>query len=88
MPLEELLRVLRRRPFHPFRVYITDGSSYEVRHPELCMPGARAVIIGLPSSAYPEPVYDRIVDIDLLHITRLEPLPPTTGGNGEGGPVA
>jgi hypothetical protein len=88
MPLEDLLRALRQRPFQPFRVYITDGAIYEVRHPDLCMAGTRSVLIGIPGATYIEPVYDRFVNIDLLHITRLEPLPPPTGGNGQTGPVA
>jgi len=88
MSLEDLLRALRRCPFQPFRVSVTDGSSYEVRHPELCMAGARSVIIGFPSSTYPDQVYERFVEIDLQQMTRLEPLPPSNGGNGQSGPAA
>ncbi|HJT77434.1 MAG TPA: hypothetical protein VJ739_09560 [Gemmataceae bacterium] len=74
MPLQDLLEFIRRRPFRPFRVYVTDGSAYEVRHPELCMPGARSVVVGLQAPGMPEPVYERAVHIDLIHITRLEPI--------------
>jgi hypothetical protein len=74
VPLQELLDMLRRRPFAPFRVHLTDGSSYEVRHPDLVMPGARSVAIGLPGGTLPEGVYERIVILALIHITRLEPL--------------
>jgi hypothetical protein len=74
MPLEQLLEWVRRRPFVPFRVYVSDGSSYEVRHPELLMPGARAVVIGIPGPTAPEGVFERTAMVALLHITRIEPL--------------
>jgi hypothetical protein len=86
MPLQDLLQMLRRQPFQPFRVHVTDGSSYDVRHPELCMAGARSVLIGLPAAGSAEPVYDRYVNIDLVHITRLEPVQPATqSGDGQAG---
>ena len=31
---------LRKQPFQPFRIYMTDGSQFEIRHPEL-MPQTR-----------------------------------------------
>jgi hypothetical protein len=74
MPLEQLLEWVRRRPFVPFRVHITDGSSYEVRHPDLIMPGARSVVIGIPGPALPEGVYEHTALVALIHITRIEPL--------------
>lgn len=87
MPLEEILALLRVRPFIPFRIYLLDGSTYVVRHPELCMPGARSVIIGQnkdPALPYYEP--GRYVTASLLAISRLEPLPElATSGNGQTG---
>jgi hypothetical protein len=74
MPLQELLNTLRRRPFVPFRIHLTDGSSYEVRHPDLVMPGARSVAVGLRGGTLPEGVYESIVILALVHITRLEPI--------------
>ena len=74
MPLQELLNARRRRPFAPFRIHLMDGSSYEVRHPDLVMPGARSVAVGLPGGTLPEGVYERIIILALVHITRLEPI--------------
>jgi len=34
MPLEEILALLRTRPFVPFRIHLLDGTTYDVRHPE------------------------------------------------------
>jgi hypothetical protein len=63
-------------------MFISDGAAYDVRHPELCVPGRRTVFVGLTESA--EPVYDRFAIVDLIHITRLEPLEAATGlGNSQ-----
>ncbi len=87
MPLEEILTLLRARPFVPFRVHLLDGTTYEVHHPELLMPGARSVIIGQnadPQLPYFEP--GRHVVASLLAISRLEPLhEPAAAGNGQTG---
>jgi hypothetical protein len=74
MPLQEILDMLQRRPFVPFRIHLSDGSSFEVRHPDLVMPGARSVAVGIPAPNLPPDVYDRIVILALVHITRLEPI--------------
>ncbi len=83
MAPEELAAAVRRRPFVPFRLTLTEGSSYEIRHPELCMPGRRSAVLGLTASDASDLLFDRSVTIDLLHVVKLEPLEaPTAGTNG------
>jgi hypothetical protein len=82
MALDDLLEALRRRPFVPFRLTLTEGSTYEVRHPELCMPGRRSVVIGIPAPDR-ELVYDRYVVADLFHVVKLEPLDAAPSPNGQ-----
>jgi hypothetical protein len=86
MNLQDVQDALHRRPFTPFRVFIFDGATYDVRHPELCVPGRRSVFIGITEA--PEPVFDRFAIVDLILITRLEPLEASInpGGNGQGNP--
>src|SRR5713101_243017 len=82
MPPENLLELIQKRPFTPFRIYLTDGTMYEIRHPELVMPGKRAVIVGLPADPA-EPLFVRSVIVALLHVVRLEPLDTPTAGAAE-----
>jgi len=83
MAPEELATAVRRRPFVPFRLTLTEGSTYEIRHPELCMPGRRSAVIGLNPSNENDLLFDRSVTVDLLHIVKLEPLDgPTAMTNG------
>lgn len=78
MAPEELASAVRRRPFVPFRLTLTEGSVYEVRHPELCMPGRRSAVLGLTAPDASNLLFDRSVTIDLLHIVKLEPLDSAT----------
>jgi len=85
MAPEELAAAVRRRPFVPFRLTLTEGSTYEIRHPELCMAGRRSAVIGLNPSDETDLLFARSVTIDLLHVVKLEPLEtPTTQTNGTG----
>jgi hypothetical protein len=81
MSHEDLKIRVEHRPFGPFRVVLTEGTSYEVRHPELFMLGKRSVVIGIAKNP-DQTFYDGTVMVDLLHIVRLEPLDtPTAAGS-------
>ncbi len=71
---EDIREFLQRRPFQPFRLTLTDGRSYDVRHPELAMVGRSTVIVGLPAPGEAEPVFDRAVTVSLLHIMQMQPV--------------
>ena len=71
---EDIREFLQHKPFQPFRLTLTDGRTYEVRHPEMAMVGRSAVAIGLPASNDPSPIYDRLGDGFALahHASRAE----------------
>jgi len=81
MPPEDVEKKLRQQPFRPFRFYLADGTSYDVRHPELVLLGRRSLVLGLANDPL-QKLYDRTVDVDLLHIGRMEHLEVPTTGNG------
>jgi hypothetical protein len=85
MAPEELLTALRERPFQPFRINLTDGRSLEVRHPEMVLAGRRSAVIGLLAPGETEPLYDRRIPVDLLHVVGLEPIQIATGPNSQTG---
>lgn len=69
---EDILELLRVRPFRPFRIALSDGQRFEVRHPELAMVGRSQVVIGIPDTEGPEGTFERTVNCALLHITTTE----------------
>lgn len=84
MPPLDILQALRKRPFEPFRLLITDGSSYDVRHPELVIVGLGSLVLGIPASGQPG-LYERYETIALNHVVKLLPLEgAATGADGAG----
>lgn len=82
MTFDDLRSRMHIRPFAPFRLFLTDGTTFDVRHPELFMLGKRSVVVGF--AAQPDQKhYDRWTTVDLLHIMRTEPLSATAPTNGE-----
>lgn len=75
MSADDLLERIRQRPFVPFVLVCTDGTRYEIRHPELLMVGRRHVVIGVPAQPG-EAVFERTVYLALLHVQRLEVQEP------------
>ncbi len=79
---DELLAALRRQPFQSFRVHVSDGSSYEVRHPEMMLVTRHTAYVALPGKT-PESVPKKAVTIALLHVSRIETLAAAPKGNGQ-----
>lgn len=69
----ELYDTVHKQPFEPFRLVMTDGVGYDIRHPDLLMVGLQTATVGL-SGEKAQQFYERTVKVDLLHVIRLEPL--------------
>ena len=47
MRRNELVGALWLASFRPFRLYLWDGGTFDIRHPEMLMVGQHAAVIGL-----------------------------------------
>lgn len=74
---------VQQKPFIPFRLVMSSGEKYEVKHPELVLVGLRDLVIGAPSAADPD-LYDRLSRVAILHITDLQDMPVSTSPTGNG----
>jgi len=83
MTQNELHDAARRQPFKPFRVVLTTGAAYDVFHPDLIMVGQRSVTLGIAKDPGGT-VYDRIFQVDLLHVVGIEELPPAPPPSSNG----
>jgi hypothetical protein len=79
---EDLREFLRRQPFQPFRLTLTDGRSYDVMHPELAFVGRSYVTVGLARPGDPDNIADRAVTVSLLHIMEIETKESIAGAHG------
>lgn len=85
MRAADMLEYLRESPFVPFRIHLTDGTVYEIRHPELVKVGMTKADVYFPKDNEPHSVVLRRESITLVQITRLEPLAQTPlQGNSNG----
>jgi hypothetical protein len=68
---ESLNLELLRDPFVPIRIFVSDGHSYVVRNPDLCL-----IVRGTLYLARVDRPRSRLTDdmdvIDVRHITRIE----------------
>jgi hypothetical protein len=74
MERAELQRLLRQRPFQPFRLILRDGRVYEVRNPRMNLLAECFVKIGIADASLPEPICDHTEYVRLEEIARSEPL--------------
>lgn len=72
MSLAVIKEALGRRPFEPFRIRLSSGDAYEVRHPEFAWLLKGGVYVGLPADKDELP--DRAVFCSLLHVAAIETL--------------
>ena len=72
MVAKEIIELQRTRPFPGLRFYVSDGKSYEIRHPERMM--VTRTMLHLAVSRGKDGVPIRTVYCDPVHITRIEPI--------------
>jgi hypothetical protein len=67
MTIEQLRKMHQTRPFEPFEIYLADGRTIDVDHPEFLSqsPAGRTISIGMPDGTHQV--------IDLLLVTSLKP---------------
>jgi hypothetical protein len=57
--------LLTQQPFRPFFVHLSNGETYEVRHPEFAIVLKSTLVIGYPDS-------DRIAIASMIHINNID----------------
>ena len=72
MTLQTFRELMQQRPFKPFRLVMSSGQSYEVRHPEMAMLTRTSLLVGTGDTEEGVPAEFKICS--LLHVTSIEPL--------------
>lgn len=72
MAPEELHNTIKARPFRSLRLHLSDGQYYDVTHPDQVIVTRRVSYVGLRRQ--PRGLFQEVVRIDNLHVTRVEPL--------------
>jgi hypothetical protein len=73
MTVQTFRDLLHARPFRPFRLIMSSGEAYEVRHPEMAMLTCSDLLVGTDVAQDGVPAEFKICA--LLHVATVEPLP-------------
>ncbi len=73
---EDIRERLRKRPFQPIRMYLSDGAHYDVWHPDVMVVLRTEIVLGLPrtNGHLNDDLPERLASIDPIHVVRIEPI--------------
>ena len=72
MTVQTFRDLLSAQPFQPFRITMSSGKAFEVRHPEMAFLSRTSLYVGVDVAEDGVPAEFRICS--LLHITSVEPV--------------
>ncbi len=67
MDHETVNQWLLNSPFQPFTLNLSNGESYEIRHPEKILVGKRQAVVYAPDS-------DSFSFVALVHVNSIRPI--------------
>ena len=73
MTVQTFRELLTQQPFKPFRLTMSSGHHYDVRHPEMALLTRTSLLVGIDESEEGIPSEFKICS--LLHVAAVEPVP-------------
>jgi hypothetical protein len=67
MTMESIREFIRREPFEPFVIRLSNGEAHDVLHPECVALTKTKVVVTYPDE-------DRVVHCSLIHVNAVEAL--------------
>lgn len=78
MTADSLFARLRRRPFVPFRLILSSGTTYDITHPEMLFVSKSGITLAIydkDQRVSPDEIPSREALISFLHVAATEDLP-------------
>ena len=72
MRADDLLKLIKPESFRPFRIALSNGTTYEVNYPQLVIVEPFYVTLGIPGPKGPDAPVDRIIHLTIRHINSVE----------------
>ena len=79
MTVQTFRELLSQRPFSPFRLVMSSGQTYDVRHPENALLTRSDILVGIDDDRDGVPAEFKICS--LLHVSAIEPLSTPSSGS-------
>lgn len=83
MTRRNLFRYVDSEPFQPFRIKMTSGERFEIRHPEMIQVGRTTASVFMWMSEDAEQPREREREISILLIESIEPMQPASHNSNE-----
>jgi len=77
MTNRRILNYVNAEPFKPFRIKMTSGENFEIRHPEMIQVGRTTASVFMWMNEEGKELGEREREISILLIESIEPLKPT-----------
>jgi hypothetical protein len=74
MTTDAFRKILKRQPFQPFRLVMSSGKAYDVRHPEMAWLLKNDVLVGI--DAHDDGLPAEFDICPLFHVATIEPILP------------
>jgi hypothetical protein len=72
---DDIRKLLRRHPFRPFRLVLSNKLVHEIHHRDFAFLTRSVLEIGFPSKEEEHPDRESVIGIALVHIVQYEFLP-------------
>lgn len=74
MRAEDVKRLLQTRPFSPLKIFMSDGTTFEITHPDMAIVTRSWITVGIEDRTGDSDlgIADREARCSLLHIVRIE----------------
>lgn len=69
---QNIRELLNEKPFHPFRLHLSDGTAHEVPHPEWAWLVGNRVFVAAPRGKKSDDW--SVKQLSILHVTQLQEL--------------
>lgn len=72
MRQHEIRDAIRKQPFQPFRIHLSNGQVFDIRHPEFALLTRSSVHVVVPETDNGE--FDHVIQCDLIHVVAMEQI--------------
>jgi hypothetical protein len=86
MRLEDIRQLTRNQPFQPFRIFLSNGETFDIHHPDMVVVSLGAAHVAAPKPGEPPDDPRNVRIISLVHIQKIEFLPPVNTQSNAGTP--
>ena len=84
MGQDHVVKLLRSKPFVPFRLYLSNDERFDIRHPDMAIATPWTIHVGVPPSTISKDAAGGVVIVSLNHVLKIEFLASLTAAASDG----